>query len=159
MYEVKFVGKLFVMAIKKMQNWKKNWLVLSKLTWWIWQILTRALENLKNLHLNGLFLIKVYNIWAKEVQRSYIWWHWRLIQNLKENWFVLSKMTWRIWQVFVHMLKNCNFILESKMAELNQKFKTTRSTRCSVKTLFYLGNECIAQLTKHFTHVLQNRCS
>ena len=32
-------------------------------------------------------------------------------------------------------LKNSDFILESKMVELN---KTTRSTRCSVKTLFYL---------------------
>ena len=32
-------------------------------------------------------------------------------------------------------LKNSNFILESKMVELN---KTTRSIRCSIKTLFYL---------------------
>ena len=39
------------------------------------------------------------------------------------------------------------------------KFKTTRSTRCSVKTLFYLGNKWIAQLAKLFTHVLQNRCA
>ena len=37
-----------------------------------------------------------------------------------------------------HSLKNDQFVLESKMAELNQKFKTTRSTRCNVKTLFYL---------------------
>ena len=36
-----------------------------------------------------------------------------------ENWFVLSKMTWRICQGFVHRLKNSDFILESKMAELN----------------------------------------
>ena len=42
------------------------------------------------------------------------------MQNLKENWFVLSKMTWRICQIFVHRLKNSNFILESKMAELNK---------------------------------------
>ena len=34
----------------------------------------------------------------KKVQRSYIWWRWRLMQNLKENWLVLSKMSWRIWQ-------------------------------------------------------------
>ena len=29
-------------------------------------------------------------------------------------------MTWRIWQIFVYRVKNSNFILESKMAELNQ---------------------------------------
>ena len=33
-----------------------------------------------------------------------------------------------------HRLKNNDFILESK-------FKTARSTRCSVKTLFYLENK------------------
>ena len=42
------------------------------------------------------------------------------MQNLKENWIVLSKMTGRIWQIFVHRLKNSNFVLESKMAELNK---------------------------------------
>ena len=42
------------------------------------------------------------------------------MQNLKENLFVLSKMTWWICQIFVHRLENSNFILESKMVELNQ---------------------------------------
>ena len=97
----------------------------------------------------------------KKVQRSYIWLHYRLIQNWKENWLVLSKMTWRISQIFIHRLKNSDFILERKMAELNKniKFKTSRSTRCSVKNLFYLWNKWIVQLTKIFTHVLQNHCS
>ena len=59
-----------------------------------------------------------------------------------------------------HRLNNSDFILESKMAELKKiKIQTTRSTRCSVKTLFYIGNKLIAQLTKLFTHVLQNHCS
>ena len=31
-----------------------------------------------------------------------------------------SKMTWRIWQIFVHRLKSRNFSSESKKAELNQ---------------------------------------
>ena len=42
------------------------------------------------------------------------------MQNLEENWLVLSKMTWRIWKTFVYRLKNSDFILESKMAELDQ---------------------------------------
>ena len=58
-----------------------------------------------------------------------------------------------------HRLKNRDFILGSKMAELNQKkkkkFKTTRSTRYSVKILFYLGKKRKAQLAKLFTHALQ----
>ena len=55
---------------------------------------------------------------VKKVQTSYVWWHWRLMQNLKENWLVFSRITWRIWQIFVHRLKN--FIFGSKMTELNQ---------------------------------------
>ena len=46
---------------KKMQNLKRNWLVVSKLIWGFWWILTRALENLKSLHFNGLPLTKVYD--------------------------------------------------------------------------------------------------
>ena len=42
------------------------------------------------------------------------------MRNLKENWNVLSKMTWIIWQIFVHKLKKCDFILESKIADLNK---------------------------------------
>ena len=40
--------------------------------------------------------------------------------------------------------KNSDFILESKMVKLNQNknsYVTTRSTRCTVKTLFYFGNK------------------
>ena len=51
---------------RMMQNLKRNWLVSSKLTWEIWRSLTRALENIKNLHFNGLLLNKVYNVWAKK---------------------------------------------------------------------------------------------
>ena len=51
---------------RMMQNLKRNWLVSSKLTWEIWRILTWALENLKNLHFNGLLLNKVHNVWAKK---------------------------------------------------------------------------------------------
>ena len=50
-----------------------------------------------------------------------MWWHWRLMQNLKENYLVLPKMTWGIWQKNSwNRLKNSDFILKSKIAELNQ---------------------------------------
>ena len=50
--------------------------------------------------LMGCFWPKYIMFELKKVQRSYVWLHWRLMQNLKENWLVLSKMTWRIWQIF-----------------------------------------------------------
>ena len=120
------------------------------------------LKNSKNYTLMGCFWPKHIMFELKKVQRIYFWTHWRLMQNLKENWLVLSKLTWRIWQIFVHSLKNCNFILERKKAnwiKKKKKFKTIRLTRCSMKTLFYFWNNWIAQLTKFFTYVQQNLCS
>ena len=70
--------------------------------------------------LMGCFWQKYIMFEIKKVQRSYDWLHWRLMQNLKEKWLVLSKMIWRILQIFVHRLKNSDFILESKMTELNK---------------------------------------
>ena len=82
-----------------MQNLKRNWLVISKLTWEIWRILTRAPENLKKLLFNCLLWPKYIIFELRKVQRSYVWWHWRSMQNLKKKWLVLSKMTWEIWQI------------------------------------------------------------
>ena len=65
----------------------------------------------------------------KKVQASYVWWHWWLVQNLKKNWLVLSRMTWRIWQIFIHRLKNSYFILGSKMRELNQNKNSKQPDR------------------------------
>ena len=53
-----------------------------------------------------------------------------------------------------HRLKNNNFILESKVPELNQSINSKQLDRCSEKTLFYLGNKWITQLTKLFTKSL-----
>ena len=47
-----------------------------------WQVLTWALESFTNFHFNGLLLSKVYIVQAKKVQRSYLSWNWRGIQNL-----------------------------------------------------------------------------
>ena len=45
---------------------KRNWLVISKLTWGIWRILTQELESLKNFHFNSLLLSKVYIAWTEK---------------------------------------------------------------------------------------------
>ena len=87
-----------------MRNLKKNWSVVSKMTR-IWEILTRALKSLKNLHFHWFLLWKVFIVWPKKVQRSYLSWHWRVMQNLKKNWLVVWKMTWEIWQIFTRALE------------------------------------------------------
>ena len=87
---LKFTEELYVMKMKNDAKCEGEF--ISKLTWGTWQILTRALESLENLHFNMLLLSKVYIVWAKKVQRSYLSWHWRGIQNLERNRLVVSKL-------------------------------------------------------------------
>ena len=74
------------------QNFKTNWLVSSKLTGGIWQILTRAPKNLKNLHFNGLLLNKVDNVWAKKIYTQ-------ALENLKKLHFngLLFNKVYNVW--------------------------------------------------------------
>ena len=59
-------------------------------------------------------------------------------------------MTWRIWQIFVHRLKNSNFISESRMAEQNPNKNSKQPDRTDAVWKLYV--KWIAQLTKRFTH-------
>ena len=86
--------------------WRKTDSVFQK---WLWRILIGALKILKNLHFDWCLLCKVYNVWPKKVQRSYISWHWRVMQNLKKNWLVVWKMTWGIWQIFIRTLESVRY--------------------------------------------------
>ena len=54
-----------------------------------------------------------------------------------------------------HRLKNSNFILESKMAEMNHRKNLKQLDRPdAMRKLHFTLNKRIAQLTKLFTHVL-----
>ena len=53
---------------REIQSLERNQLVVSKLTQKIRQILTRTLESLNILCLDGLLVTKVYNVLAKKVQ-------------------------------------------------------------------------------------------
>ena len=55
-----------------------------------------------------------------------------------------------------HRLKNSDFILENKPSRNKNSKHLDRPD--AVRKLYFTW-ERIAQLTKHFTHVLQNRCS
>ena len=58
------------------------------------------------LHFDGLLLSKSCTVSAKKVQKSYLSWHWRVMQSLKKNWLVVSNMTWGIWWIFTQPLKS-----------------------------------------------------
>ena len=64
--------------------------------------------NLKNLLFNWFLWPKYIIFQLQQVQKSHVWWHWRLIQNFRENWFPLSKRTWGIWQVCIGWMKYMN---------------------------------------------------
>ena len=85
-------GVIFHETEEGYKNLERNQLVVSKLTYGIWQNLTRALEGLKKFHFNGLLLSKVYIVWAKKEQRNNLSWNWREIQNLERNRLVVSKI-------------------------------------------------------------------
>ena len=63
-------------------------------------------KSLKNVHFHWFLLCKVFNVWPTKVQRSYLPWHWRVMQNLNKNWLVVWKMTWVIWQIFNRALES-----------------------------------------------------
>ena len=44
-------------------------------------------------------MTKVCIVWAAKVQRSYLSWHWGVMQILKKNWPVVWKKTWEIWHI------------------------------------------------------------
>ena len=61
----------------------------------------------ENWDFDGILLSKLENVWAKNLKGSYNEeWQWRMIQNLKRNWLVSSKLTRRIWRILIRALEN-----------------------------------------------------
>ena len=69
-----------------MQSLKKNWLLVWKMTCRIWWIFTQPHSKVQKFNFDGLFLSRVYDVWAKKIQRSYVPWHWTVMQNLNKTW-------------------------------------------------------------------------
>ena len=70
-------------------------------------------QKSENLHFDGLLLSKVYKVLVEKVQKSYISWHWRMMQSLKKKWLLVPKMTWGIWWILmraVASLKICTIM-------------------------------------------------
>ena len=62
---------LFFWHWRVMQNLKKNWLMVWKMTERICKIFTRTLESIRIGYFMGYFF-QVENAWAKILQRSYV---------------------------------------------------------------------------------------
>ena len=59
-------------------------------------------------------------MWAQNLQRSYVSWQWRMMQNWKRNWLVIWKFTWGIWWILTCALESLksfhfNVLLLSKV--------------------------------------------
>ena len=79
--------------------------------------------NTRNLHFNGLLLTKVYNVWSKTLQRSFVSPYWSLMQYLKKHWLVVWNMTKRIWLIFMHFhLVNFQVVASLKICTLISSF-------------------------------------
>ena len=67
-----------------------------------------SLEHPKiwKLYTDGFFLSKSYNVSGRQFQRNSVSWHWRVLQNLKENWLETWKMTFEIWLIFMWAVKS-----------------------------------------------------
>ena len=74
------------------EQWCKIWInpdfAVSKMAWVIGWTFTRALKVWKIVHW-WAFFSKAY-VSGRKFQRNYVSWHWRLMQNLKENWLLAN---------------------------------------------------------------------
>ena len=55
----------------------------------------------KNWHFDWIRLSKAYKYLDEKVQKSYVSWHWRVMQSLKKNWLLVPKMKWGIWWILM----------------------------------------------------------
>ena len=110
---IKFYRKgteeLCLMTLKSDVKFEEKPICCSKMTR-IWWILIRALKSLKNGHCDWSLSWKVYNFWPQIAQRSYLSWHWRVMQNLKKNWILVWIITWGIWQIFTRALESLKIV-------------------------------------------------
>ena len=113
-------------------------------------------EHLKvsKFHFNGILLNKVYIVWAKKVQRSYLSWNWRGIQNLEGNRLFIQnwhKEFDRFWPEhskvsnhfhFKRLLLSKVYIVWAKKSTEELSFmKLKRDTKFWEESTFRLGND------------------
>ena len=84
---------------------RKNWLVVSNIKLGIGKFSPDHIKLWKH-HFDGLFLSKIYKVWAKKIQISYLSWDWALIKNIWINPdLMVSKITWEIRWILTRAVK------------------------------------------------------
>ena len=58
----------------------------------------------QNWNFDKIFLSKVENLWASNLQWGCVSWQWRVTQKFKRSWLVVLKLTWT-WQILTRALK------------------------------------------------------
>ena len=54
----------------------------------------QSTRKCQNWNFDKTLLSKIENVWALNLQWSYVSWQWRMIQKSKRNWHVVLKLTW-----------------------------------------------------------------
>ena len=103
-----------------------------------------------------VYMSKVYIVWAEKVQRSYLTWYWRMMQNLKKNWLVAWKMTWGIWQIFTRALKVSKLELWWDPFVQSRKGMTLRFTEELCVMTMKNNAKFVEELTFHFKTDIRN---
>ena len=122
----------------------QNWLEEFDKFW------PRAPKRLKNWHFNRLFLTKVIMFELKKYRQNMF--------DSTGDWCKVRKKTGLYFQKWneefskFSQAEKLQFHFRKKNGGTKPKliFKITRSTRCSVKTLFYLGNKMNSTINKAF---------
>ena len=114
----KFLSKVYQVWAKKIQrsylwwhltvtqNLNKPWPCGFKNDMRNWVNFHYSTQKSEKLYIDGLFLSKGYNVSARKFQRDYVSWHWRVMQNLKENWLVAWKITSGICLIFMRAVES-----------------------------------------------------
>ena len=76
-----------------------------------------------NLYFDRLLLLKVFEISAKKAQMSYVSWNWIVMQNLRKNRFVVSKIA-GIWWILISGLKIQKFKIQTLIDPFCAKYIT-----------------------------------
>ena len=90
----------------------------------------QSTQKCQNWNFDKILLSKVENVWALNLQWSYVSWQWRMIQKLKRNWLVVLKLTWGTSQILTRALESLkklcfNWLLVTKVYIVWAKQKKT----------------------------------
>ena len=94
----------------------RHWIVMQNLKEYClvaWKNEIRNLVNFhvssqksKNLGFDGLPLSNTYNVLVEKIQKSFVSWHWRVMQSLKKIWLLFPKMPCGIWWILMPAVAN-----------------------------------------------------